>query len=157
MKKLVMALCFCLASGIFTSYVETSYAYLKECNVKEPLKSLLLDASKRCDSLYAKKTNKNKNVKPYLIVTYKRNNIVDIIYDEHDISMAINELNKNKISGFANIDGKIAIFYWENPYLIKTSKKKKIKYYTLTGPYDPEYLRYKINADTFVFEGVEPF
>ena len=105
-----MALCFCLASGIFTSYVETSYAYLKECNVKEPLKSLLLDASKRCDSLYAKKTNKNKNVKPYLIVKYKRNNIVDIIYDDHDISMAINVSNKNKISGFANIDGKIAIF-----------------------------------------------
>lgn len=153
MKKLVIALCLCFASGIFTSYVETSYVYLTECYIKEPLKSLLLDASKRCDSLYAKETNKNKNVKPYLIVLFKRNT-VNIIYDDHDISMAINELNKNNISGFANIDGKIAIFYRENPYLIKTGKKKKIKYYTLTGPYDPQYLRYKINADTFVFETI---
>ena len=152
MKKLVIALCLCFASGIFTSYVETSYVYLTECYIKEPLKSLLLDASKRCDSLYAKKTNKNKNVKPYLIVSFNRNTVY-IIYDDHDISMAMNENG----FGFANIDGKNAIFYWENPYLIKTSKKKKFKYYTLTGPYDPEYLRYKINADTFVFEGVEPF
>ena len=65
--------------------------------------------------------------------------------------------SKNKYSGFANIDGKIALFFRENPYLIKTSKKKKFKYYTLTGPYDPENLRYKINADTFVFEGVWQF
>ena len=109
MKKLVIALCLCFASGIFTSYVETSYVYLTECYIKEPLKSLLLDASTRCDSLYAKKTNKNKNVKPYLIVSFNRNTVY-IIYDDHDISMAINVSNKNKISGFANIDGKIAIF-----------------------------------------------
>ena len=157
MKKLVIALCLCFASGIFTSYVETSYVYLTECYIKEPLKSLLLDASKRCDSLYAKKTNKNKNVKPYLDVKYSRNNIVDIVYDDDDICYSINEWSKNKYSGFANIDGKIALFFRENPYLIKTSKKKKIKYYTLTGPYDPQYLRYKINADTFVFEGVWQF
>ena len=152
MKKLVIALCLCFASGIFTSYVETSYVYLTECYIKEPLKSLLLDASTRCDSLYAKKTNKNKNVKPYLTVLFNRNT-VNIIYDDRSTCTALNE----KYFGFANIDGKIAIFYRENPYLIKTSKKKKFKYYTLSGPYDPEYLRYKINADTFVFEGVWPF
>ena len=109
MKKLVIALCLCFASGIFTSYVETSYVYLTECYIKEPLKSLLLDASKRCDSLYAKKTNKNKNVKPSLDVTYYRN-IVDIVYDDHDICLSITDRQKRNILDLLILMEKLLFF-----------------------------------------------
>lgn len=139
MRRICLLVCLSFSNIMWSQGdVISKYIYLSECNVKEPLMSVLNDIAHQCDSIFEYAYEQGRVKDFHIIVKFYGDSIKYMHINPSSTRPGIYEEWSRKLIGYTTIGDKTILFWGNNPCVVRSKNKKKKRYIAHLYPFISE-------------------